>query len=172
MTIRTAIACLLLSLSLAAGFGTAVAFLIGRECAREEQLRRMARLDPSFPVTRIVDAPGIRWVEEGRELWVGGRLHDVVETVFKGGTRVYLVIPDDRETELLDRYLERSGGMDGSGKGYRMPVSNFFTGFWMPAQWLVATRPDFPRPVCKPVSGPVSIGASPFLSVPVPPPLG
>lgn len=171
MTIRTAIACLLLSLSLAAGFGTSVAFLIGRECAREEQLRRMARLDPSFPVTRIVDAPGIRWVEEGRELWIGGRLHDVVETEFSGGSRVYLVIPDDRETELIDRYLDCSGGMDASGKGYRMPVTNLFSAFWMPTQCLEEDRPVFVAPVCMAVPGPISLGTGPFLSVPVPPPI-
>lgn len=172
MTTRTALACLLLTLSLTAGFGAAMAFLIGRECAREEQLQRMARLDPSFPLTRIVDDPGIRWVEEGRELWIEGRLHDVVGTETSGGLRVYLAIPDDRETELLDRYLERSGGMDGSGKGYRMPVTNLFSNVWMPAQFPDDACPIILSRVCMTASGPISLGNAPFLPVPFPPPLG
>lgn len=172
MRLRSVNAFLLLCLSLAAGFGTVTAFLIGRECAREEQLRRMARLDADYAFIRVADNPGIHWAEQGREMILDGRLHDVVATKDSAGILLYLVIADDRETELLDRYLERSGNRDPSGKGYRMPVQNLFSSFWMQAQSGGELRPVVSLEACLTAFGPIALGKAPFLPVPVPPPLG
>ena len=130
----------------------------------------MAKLEGEHVFDRIVDSDAIFWIEKDREFILDGRMYDVVETRERDGRREFLVLPDDRETELLERFLAKSGAGPNS-TGYRMPEHNPFSGFWMPIestrlQRLVgsAALHDLPMTV-------QNFPSPPFIPFPLPPPL-
>ena len=132
----------------------------------------MARLDPSCPVTLVPEGPGIRWEEKGKEMILDGRLYDVLEARETAAGIEFVVIADDRETEVLDRYLDRTGHTDPDGKGYRIPSQNPLSSVWLithinngqPLAPIRASGLLQPRAF--------GLAPAPFIGVSVPPPIG
>ena len=59
---------------------------------------------PESSLETIKDNDQIDWEEEGKEFYLNGNMYDVVKTKFIHGEKIFYVVNDERESEVLKKF--------------------------------------------------------------------
>lgn len=91
--------------------GYHILYTIQQVKIKNQQKEYLLSILPESYFQRILDNDHIYWLEEN-EFFYKGSMFDVAKTIIQNGAKIYLVISDENETELLTRYnhlVEHSG---------------------------------------------------------------
>lgn len=102
-TIQKILSAVVLLLMLYAYLVYPLSFLY-KEFQYKQQAKRNILLSlPEEQLIPIADHPNIDWEEEGRELYMNDHLYDVVKTKMINGKKLFLVVDDLLENDLIQK---------------------------------------------------------------------
>jgi hypothetical protein len=79
-------------------------YLIQQLIIREEQKELAFSLLPESSLEKIKDNQLIDWEEEGKEFYLNNNMYDVVKTSIIRGEKIYFVVNDKKESEVLKQF--------------------------------------------------------------------
>jgi hypothetical protein len=84
--------------------GYQLIYSIQERIIQYEQKEKMISLLPDSALEMIADNDQISWEEEGKEFYMNDNLFDVAKIKVINGKKIYFVINDKKETELLKKF--------------------------------------------------------------------
>jgi len=79
-------------------------YLVQQLIVQEEQKELAFSMLPDSFLEKIRDNDQIKWEEEGKEFYMNGNMYDVVKTRVIHGEKIFFVVNDKRESELLKKF--------------------------------------------------------------------